>query len=86
MLFKVFPKPSFWFVTAENPGSDNLKSSMVIPSPTIIDRVLKDLFHEGTFYLCLYWLLCNVIRSHVIVMASAKAVKLSYILCYICSF
>lgn len=35
------------FVSAENPGSDNLKSSMVIPSPTIIDRVLKDLFHEG---------------------------------------
>ncbi|KAH9662048.1 Rab3 GTPase-activating protein catalytic subunit [Citrus sinensis] len=35
------------FVSVENPGSDNLKSSMVIPSPTIIDRVLKDLFHEG---------------------------------------
>lgn len=52
------------FVTVENPGSDNLKSSMVIPSPTIIDRVLKDLFHEGTVYLHLNWLLCNAIDSH----------------------
>ncbi|KAJ0084916.1 hypothetical protein Patl1_31031 [Pistacia atlantica] len=33
---------------AENPGSDNLKSSMVIPSPTVVDRVLKELFHEGS--------------------------------------
>nr|XP_012571332.1 rab3 GTPase-activating protein catalytic subunit isoform X4 [Cicer arietinum]XP_027190603.1 rab3 GTPase-activating protein catalytic subunit isoform X4 [Cicer arietinum] len=32
---------------AENPGSDNLKSSMVIPSPTVRDRVLKELFIEG---------------------------------------
>ncbi|XVF20360.1 hypothetical protein REPUB_Repub11eG0191400 [Reevesia pubescens] len=35
------------FVSVENPGSDNLKSSMVIPPPTVLDRVLKDLFHEG---------------------------------------
>ncbi|KAK9940853.1 hypothetical protein M0R45_017493 [Rubus argutus] len=35
------------FVSVENPGSDNLKSSMVIPPPTVIDRVLKELFHEG---------------------------------------
>lgn len=35
------------FVSAENPGSDNLKSSMVIPSPTVRDRVLKELFIEG---------------------------------------
>ncbi|XP_022755541.1 rab3 GTPase-activating protein catalytic subunit isoform X1 [Durio zibethinus] len=36
------------FVSAvENPGSDNLKSSMVIPPPTVLDCVLKDLFHEG---------------------------------------
>ncbi|XP_021909705.1 rab3 GTPase-activating protein catalytic subunit isoform X2 [Carica papaya] len=35
------------FVSVENPSSDNLKSSMVIPPPTVLDRVLKDLFHEG---------------------------------------
>ncbi|PQQ07921.1 rab3 GTPase-activating protein catalytic subunit isoform X2 [Prunus yedoensis var. nudiflora] len=35
------------FVSVENPGSDNLKSSMVIPPPTVIDRVLKELFHDG---------------------------------------
>lgn len=35
------------FVSVENPGSDNLKSSMVVPPPTVIDRVLKELFHEG---------------------------------------
>ncbi|KAL2333006.1 hypothetical protein Fmac_014219 [Flemingia macrophylla] len=32
---------------AENPGSDNLQSSMVIPPPTVRDRVLKELFIEG---------------------------------------
>ncbi|KAL0533542.1 hypothetical protein IC582_027576 [Cucumis melo] len=35
------------FVSVENPGSDNLKSSTVVPPPTVIDRVLKELFHEG---------------------------------------
>ncbi|XP_057428857.1 uncharacterized protein LOC130722215 isoform X3 [Lotus japonicus] len=35
------------FVSVENPGSDNLKSSMVIPSPAVRDRVLKELFIEG---------------------------------------
>lgn len=40
--------PLFWPVAAENPGSDNLKSSMVIPSPAVRDRVLKELFIEGT--------------------------------------
>ncbi|XP_021604307.1 rab3 GTPase-activating protein catalytic subunit isoform X2 [Manihot esculenta] len=35
------------FVSVENPSSDNLKSSMVVPPPTVIDRLLKDLFHEG---------------------------------------
>ncbi|KAA8543714.1 hypothetical protein F0562_021540 [Nyssa sinensis] len=35
------------FVSVENSGSDNLKSSAVIPPPTVLDRVLKDLFHEG---------------------------------------
>ncbi|MED6109142.1 hypothetical protein PIB30_030927 [Stylosanthes scabra] len=35
------------FVSAESPGHDNLKSSMVIPPPTVRDRVLKELFHEG---------------------------------------
>ncbi|CAL5392736.1 unnamed protein product [Camellia sinensis] len=34
------------FVSVENSGSDNLKSSAVIPPPTVLDRVLKDLFHE----------------------------------------
>lgn len=35
------------FVSVENSGSDTLKSSAVIPPPTVLDRVLKDLFHEG---------------------------------------
>ncbi|CAJ1960459.1 unnamed protein product [Sphenostylis stenocarpa] len=35
------------FVSVENPGSDNIKSAMVIPSPTVRDRVLKELFIEG---------------------------------------
>ncbi|XP_059431340.1 uncharacterized protein LOC132164795 [Corylus avellana] len=35
------------FVSVENPGPDNLKTSMVIPPPTVIDRILKELFHEG---------------------------------------
>ncbi|XP_027337979.1 rab3 GTPase-activating protein catalytic subunit [Abrus precatorius] len=35
------------FVSVENSGSDNLKSSMVIPPPTVRDRVLKELFIEG---------------------------------------
>ncbi|XP_021278490.1 rab3 GTPase-activating protein catalytic subunit isoform X1 [Herrania umbratica] len=35
------------FVSVETSGSDNLKSSMVIPPPTVLDRVLKDLFHQG---------------------------------------
>lgn len=39
--------PFSWLVAAENPGSDNLKS-MVIPSPTVIDRVMRELFHDGT--------------------------------------
>lgn len=39
-----------YFVSVENTGPDNLKTSMIIPPPTVIDRVLKELFHEGTFY------------------------------------
>ncbi|KAF5446664.1 hypothetical protein F2P56_032274 [Juglans regia] len=35
------------FVSVENTGPDNLKTSMIIPPPTVIDRVLKELFHEG---------------------------------------
>ncbi|KAL3518025.1 hypothetical protein ACH5RR_020614 [Cinchona calisaya] len=35
------------FVSVENPGSDSMKSSAVIPPPTVLDRVLKDLFHEA---------------------------------------
>lgn len=38
--------PFFWLVAVENPGPDNLKS-MVIPPPTVRDRVLKELFIEG---------------------------------------
>ncbi|KAI5679747.1 hypothetical protein M9H77_00974 [Catharanthus roseus] len=34
------------FVSVESSGSENLKSSAVIPPPTVLDRVLKDLFHE----------------------------------------
>ncbi|GLU02575.1 hypothetical protein SLE2022_198210 [Rubroshorea leprosula] len=35
------------FVSVENSGSDTLKSSLVIPPSTVVDRVLKDLFLEG---------------------------------------
>uniref|UniRef100_A0A7N0RFL3 Rab3 GTPase-activating protein catalytic subunit n=1 Tax=Kalanchoe fedtschenkoi TaxID=63787 RepID=A0A7N0RFL3_KALFE len=39
------------FVSVESVGSDNAKSSGVIPPPTVLDRVLKDLFHEeGKFH------------------------------------
>ncbi|XP_049409845.1 uncharacterized protein LOC125873043 isoform X1 [Solanum stenotomum] len=34
------------FISVENPGPENLKSTAVIPPPTVLDRVLKDLFHE----------------------------------------
>ncbi|KAF8396974.1 hypothetical protein HHK36_018611 [Tetracentron sinense] len=34
------------FVSVENSGSDNLKSSTVIPPATVLDRVIKDLFYE----------------------------------------
>lgn len=33
-----------------NLGSEALKSSAVVPPPTVLDRVLKDLFHEGTIF------------------------------------
>ncbi|EYU38058.1 hypothetical protein MIMGU_mgv1a0010622mg, partial [Erythranthe guttata] len=36
------------FVSVENAGSENLNSSAVVPPPTVLDRVLKDLFHEVT--------------------------------------
>ncbi|XP_015579317.1 rab3 GTPase-activating protein catalytic subunit isoform X2 [Ricinus communis] len=36
------------FVSVENLGSDNLKASLVVPPPTVMDRVFKDLFHEGS--------------------------------------
>ncbi|ESW18813.1 hypothetical protein PHAVU_006G072400 [Phaseolus vulgaris] len=35
------------FVSVENSGSDNIKSAMVVPSPTVRDRVLKELFIDG---------------------------------------
>ncbi|KAM7258011.1 hypothetical protein ACFE04_013752 [Oxalis oulophora] len=34
------------FVSVENPTSDNLKSTMVVPPSTVVDRVLKDIFHD----------------------------------------
>ncbi|TMW96499.1 hypothetical protein EJD97_007259 [Solanum chilense] len=34
------------FISVENSGPNNLKSTAVIPPPTVLDRVLKDLFHE----------------------------------------
>lgn len=35
------------FVSVETSGSDKLRSSAVIPPPTVLDRVLKDLCHDG---------------------------------------
>ncbi|KAL5720969.1 hypothetical protein ACHQM5_013584 [Ranunculus cassubicifolius] len=35
------------FVSVEKLRPDNLKSSTTVPPPTVMDRVLKDLFHEG---------------------------------------
>jgi len=39
--------PFFWPFVVENSGSDNIKSAMVVPSPTVRDRVLKELFIDG---------------------------------------
>ena len=39
-LFRLFP--------VESPGSEQLKSSAIVPPPTVLERVLKDLCHEGT--------------------------------------
>ncbi|KAJ0261459.1 Rab3 GTPase-activating protein catalytic subunit [Hirschfeldia incana] len=36
------------FVSVENSSSEKLKTSAVIPPPTVLDRVVKDLFHEGS--------------------------------------
>ncbi|KAG5376267.1 hypothetical protein IGI04_040863 [Brassica rapa subsp. trilocularis] len=36
------------FVSVENSSSESLKTSVVIPPPTVLDRVIKDLFHEGS--------------------------------------
>ncbi|XP_023644136.1 rab3 GTPase-activating protein catalytic subunit isoform X2 [Capsella rubella] len=36
------------FVSVENPSSDNLKTAVVIPPPSVLDRVIKDLFREGS--------------------------------------
>ncbi|KAG9158686.1 hypothetical protein Leryth_023116 [Lithospermum erythrorhizon] len=52
------------FVSAENAGSDQLKSSGVIPPPTVLDRVLKDLFREG-----------EQMERHEIERKSSKAIK-----------
>lgn len=35
-------------IAVENIVGENLKSSMIVPPPTVLDRVLKELFHEGT--------------------------------------
>ncbi|XP_057954278.1 uncharacterized protein LOC131148542 [Malania oleifera] len=35
------------FVSVENSSSENLRSSTVIPPPSVLDRILKDLFLEG---------------------------------------
>ncbi|OUZ99155.1 Rab3 GTPase-activating protein catalytic subunit [Macleaya cordata] len=35
------------FMSVDKHGSDNFKSSAAVPPPTVLDRVLKDLFHEG---------------------------------------
>ncbi|KAK6927129.1 Rab3GAP catalytic subunit, conserved domain, partial [Dillenia turbinata] len=34
------------FVSVEHSATDNSKLSMVVPPPSVLDRVLKDLFHE----------------------------------------
>ncbi|CAH9075288.1 unnamed protein product [Cuscuta epithymum] len=35
------------FVSVEKSGSEGLKSTAVVPPPTVLDRVLKDLFNEA---------------------------------------
>ncbi|XP_048136041.1 rab3 GTPase-activating protein catalytic subunit isoform X6 [Rhodamnia argentea] len=35
------------FVSVEKPGMDNLKSSMVVPPPSVVDRLLKELFQDA---------------------------------------
>lgn len=51
------------FLAVENPGSDNLKSSSVIPPPTVTDRVLKELFHEGNPLSKNIFLFCRFLSS-----------------------
>ncbi|GKE59271.1 Rab3 GTPase-activating protein catalytic subunit [Tanacetum coccineum] len=36
------------FVSVEASGSEKLKSSAIVPPPTVLERVLKDLCREGT--------------------------------------
>eukprot|EP01018_Ginkgo_biloba_P026455 Gb_39184 [translate_table: standard] len=35
------------FAAAENPNIQSLTTGAIVPPPTVLDRVLKDLFHEG---------------------------------------
>lgn len=48
-------------LAVENAGSENLNPSAVVPPPTVLDRVLKDLFHEGTKSCLLQNIQCNFI-------------------------
>ena len=50
LTFFTFSYSWFLFEAVENPGSDNLKSLMIVPPPTVLDRVFKDLFHEGAYF------------------------------------
>jgi hypothetical protein len=36
-----------YLLAAENPHIQDVATSAVVPPPTVLDRVLKDLFHEG---------------------------------------
>lgn len=58
LLVDALEKPSeaqFWedFVSGES-NAENLRSSASVPPPTVVDCVLKELFHEGAEVVNLY--------------------------------
>lgn len=38
-------------MAVEKPGMEGLKSSLVIPPTSVVDRVLKELFQNGMFFI-----------------------------------
>ncbi|KAL8478498.1 hypothetical protein ACS0TY_030402 [Phlomoides rotata] len=87
LLVKALEMPSeAKFIEDFVSGSETLKSSAIVPPPTVLDRVLKDLFHEGTQLFLIYYSFNNIllILKHVsnppsIVLADGGSIKKLYI-------